>query len=299
MIDLTRAVEEASRYFDSLTDQQRVEWQEKNDAEHRAQHIFFRQGYRLGKCYLCGKDFETVSRDSPCLHWLLRRGKFKPKDIKLVAERWGYHQISAYLRWCANEEKLISNINDIKEEAPLGKFISATIRWKNIEWTFDCSANDLAGHGGVHSNFPHYHFQMRIDGRQFINFNDYHLPFSNEDLFFFKLDGSAGIKMDFGVHGAGMQDAVSFDPEDIVNFTSVTSSEEDSAFHMSTSMISLGEPMRGEDIYELIQESRKSGRSFAALAREKYQGGDVAINTVISPSDGVPVITPRTERERR
>jgi len=40
-----------------------------------------------------------------------------------------------------------------------------------------CAKSDYDGHGNTEeSQRPHYHFQMRIDGKRFIDYNDYHLP---------------------------------------------------------------------------------------------------------------------------
>lgn len=299
-IDLDGAVEKAKKHFASMSEEDRQNWQQRDDEEHRVQHVCFKQGYRLSKCYLCGKDFKTVSKDAPCVHWLLRLGKFKPKDIKLIAEKFGYHQFASYLRWCANEERLLANINDLADEAPEGKVLSSTIRWKNIEWTFDCSANDLAGHGGSHSNFPHYHFQMRIDGRQFINFNDYHLPFNGQDLFAFRLRDEEGFNFGFGTHGAGIADAMQVDPELILEHAIVSDNEEQAGFGFSTMITSNQGSISGDDIYNMIQESKRTGKSIASLSREFYKNDErVQIGTMISPSDSVPEITPRTEMKRR
>lgn len=298
-IDFKAAAARASAHFERFTDAEREKWQAKDDRAHHEQHERFKAAYALDQCYLCQKDFKTLSRDEPCLHWLLRRGKFKNKDIVLIASKYGYRQISAYLRWCANSERVLANINDLVEEAPEGKVLSSTIRWKNIEWSFDCSTNDFAGHNGAHTNFPHYHFQMRIDGRQFINFNDYHLPFSDSDLFFFELERQQGINMDYGTHGAGMQAAMQFDPNDLVDSLSPTDNVEDAAFGLSTMVMAHDKPMKGEDIYDAIQESKATGRSIASILHEKYAGTDVAVQTIISPSDTVPPITPRTEHTRR
>jgi hypothetical protein len=299
-VDFERAVERAKRHFDSLTDDDIHRWQAKNDQEHRQQHARFRQGYAIEECYLCGKSFKTLSKGQPCLHWLLRQGKFKPKDIDLIARKFGYVQIAAYLRWCANEERPLANINDLADEAPKGKFLSSTIRWKAIEWTFDCSANDFAGHGGAHSNFPHYHFQMRIDGRQFINFNDYHLPFSDMDLFTFKLRDQSGFNFDFGAHGAGMSDAMQIDPELIIENTTVSDSEEESGFGFSTMIVSKDGTISGEDIYKMIEESKRTGKSVASISRKFYASDEgVNIETIISPPDNLPKITARTEMKRR
>jgi hypothetical protein len=299
-VDFDRAVARASEHLGSMSDEDIQRWQEEDDQEHREQHSRFHISYEIGECYLCGKSFKTISKDDPCLHWLLRQGKFKPKDISLLGEKFGYIQIAAYLRWCANEEKPLANINDLPDEAPKGKFLSSTIRWKAIEWTFDCSENDLAGHGGSHSNFPHYHFQMRIEGRQFINFNDYHLPFSDMDLFTFKLRDQSGFNFDFGVHGAGMSDAMNIDPELIIENTVVSESEEAAGFGFSTMIMSKNGTINGEDLYQMIQESKRTGKSITSISRKFYKDdADINIGTIISPSDSVPEIAARTEMKRR
>lgn len=194
---------------------------------------------------------------------------------------------------------MAANINDLKDEAPEGKILSSTIKWKNIEWSFDCSPNDFAGHGGSHSNFPHYHFQMRIDGKQFINFNDYHLPFSNHDLFVFRLSKEPGVHFDFGDHGIGMQDAMDIDPKDIVNYTSSTEKEEEAAFNIQTLIIAPNNPIRGEDVAAALEESKRTGRTMASVFREMFEGSDVEVKSIVSPSETVPKITPRTEHKPR
>lgn len=298
-LDFDKAAGRAKADFDALSPEEVEEWNRLNEEQHQSQHRTFMEGYRKEFCYLCQKDFKTVSKEDPCLHWLLRRGKFKNNHIKLVAARFGYINISAYLRWCANAERFAGNINDLVDEAPAGKVLSSTIRWKNIEWSFDCSANDFSGHGGAHSNFPHYHFQMRIDGRQFINFNDYHLPFSDIDLFLMRLAKEPGMHFDFGVHGLGMQDAMSVSPDDVVNHTTPAMVEDDSVFSIQTMVIAPDKPMKGEDIMAAFEESKKSGRTMAAILKERFQDTDVQVQSIVSPSHSVPQITPRTEHKPR
>lgn len=298
-IDFERAVDRATADFAMMTAEELVAWNDMNDAEHRSQYLKFIDGYRRGSCYLCNKDFKTVSKESPCVHWLLRRGKFKNKDINLIARKFGYINICAYLRWCANAETLVSNINDLKAEAPKGKILSSTIKWKNIEWSFDCSPNDLAGHAGAHTDFPHYHFQMRIDGRQFINFNDYHLPFSSHDLFMLRLSKEPGILFDFGLYGMGMQEAMDIDPEDIVNHTSPTENEAEAMFNIHTVITSSNQPLRGEDIAEALEESKRTGRTMASIFKERFEGSGINVKSIISPSEAIPKITPRTEHKPR
>lgn len=122
---------------------------------------------------------------------------------------------------------MFSNINDLAEEKSDRKIISYTVKWKNIEWTFDCSKNDFSGHQGTSVDFPHYHFQMRIDGKQFINFNDFHVPFTNDDVFLIKTSLEQGdwFKNDFGAIGSGMQEAISIGVDDILEHTSRSENE--------------------------------------------------------------------------
>ena len=167
----------------SLTPEQIADGNRREHEEYERQIATFRSAYAVGRCYLCGEPFDQMRTAHPCTHWLLRRCNFKKKDFLKIAERYDYHNIAAFLRWCANEERLLRNINDLEAERSDRKVLSYTIQWKNIDWTFDCTANDMEGHGTGASSHPHYHFQMRIDGRQFINFNEFHVPLSDRDLF--------------------------------------------------------------------------------------------------------------------
>lgn len=66
--------------------------------------------------------------------------------------------------------------------------LETTIKYKNIEWTLTYGQSDLDGHkDSQNANFPHFHLQMLVDELPFIRFNDFHIPFSKEDLFNIKL----------------------------------------------------------------------------------------------------------------
>ena len=99
------------------------------------EHNRFKEHYQRDECYLCGKHFKTISKKNPCLHWLLRRCKFKSKDFSKIYQKFDYFQISSFLRWVANAERFQGNINDLLEEKDERKLFQATIKWKNIEWT--------------------------------------------------------------------------------------------------------------------------------------------------------------------
>lgn len=285
--------------FESMSPYEIEEMNRLNDEEHQRQAQAFVEGYEKGVCYLCNKPFKTISNNDPCLHWLLRQCKFKKKDFPQIYKRYGYGSIAAFIRWCANQERLLSNINDLEDEKDERKVISYTVKWKNIDWTFDCSKNDFEGHRGTAADYPHYHFQMRIDGRPFINFKDFHVPFTDEDVFAIKASQEEGgwFKHGFGAIGSGMQDAISIDPELALQHME-NADEADATYHLSTVIEAIDKPIPGELIYEIRQESLRTGKSMTLIAREKLK--DIAVvKTVITPADSIPDIASRTEHKSR
>ncbi len=291
--------EKYRRIFESMSPKEIEEMNRKNDEEHQRQAAAFNAGYEQGICYLCGKPFKTISKDNPCLHWLLRQCKFKKKDFPKVYSKYGYVNIAAFIRWCANQERLLSSINDLEEEKSDRKILSYTVKWNKIEWTFDCSKNDFSGHTGTSIDYPHYHFQMRIDGKQFINFNDFHVPFTDQDIFMLKnsLEQGDWFKQDFGAIGSGMQEAISIDPQLALEHMS-NAEEDDATYHLSTMIEAIDKPIPEELIDEIRQESINTGKSMTLIAKEKLK--DIAVvKTVISPADSIPDIASRTEHKRR
>lgn len=292
-------VEAFTEHIESLTDEQRNRQAEEDAARAEAEHSDFVSHYKNGICYLCGKPFRTLSKSTPCVHWLLRLCKFKKKDFPLIYEKFGYFQIAAFARWCANQEHFMRNINDLAQEKSERKVFEYTVKWKNIEWTFDCSKNDYQGHPGKFSDHPHYHFQMRIDKRPFIDFGDFHIPFSEEDLF--QLDLSL-VAPDhfyhwFGEGGVGMQMAAESPPEYILENSIVSDDEQNAVFRMQTTIYGNGEPIDMEALIAAFNESKATGETVASLARKHLKGANVT--TIISPAETIPDIAKRTERERR
>ncbi|MGP9672248.1 hypothetical protein ACT3S9_13740 [Pseudoalteromonas sp. AOP31-A2-14] len=292
--------EKYRRIFEGMSPEEIEEMNRLNDEEHQRQAEAFRTGYEKDICYLCNKPFKTISKSNPCLHWLLRQCKFKKKDFPKVYEKYGYGNIAAYIRWCANQDRFLSNINDLEGEKSDRKVLSYTVKWKNVEWTFDCSKNDFQGHQGTSIDYPHYHFQMRIDGRQFINFNDFHVPFTDHDLFILKNSMEQGdwFKQNFGAIGSGMQDAVSVELEDILEHTIRSDNEDEATYHFSTMIDASENPISGEEIYEIQKEAERTGKSFAFVAQKRLKER-AKVQTVISPADSIPDIASRTEHKRR
>lgn len=292
--------EKYRRIFEGMSPEKIEEINRLNDVEHKRQVEAFKEAYEKDVCYLCNKPFKTISKDNPCLHWLLRLCKFKKKDFPKIYKKYGYGNIAAFIRWCANQERFQSSINDLEDEKSERKILSYTVKWKNIEWTFDCSTNDFTGHKKTSIDYPHYHFQMRIDGRQFINFNDFHIPFTEHDLFILKTSMEQGdwFKQDFGSIGSGMQDAVSGELEDILEYSSRSDKEDEATYHFSTMIDATNNPISGEEIYEIEQEAKRTGRSFAYVAQKRLKAR-ANVQTVISPADSIPDIASRTEHKRR
>lgn len=289
---------EPSSFFDSLTNKQRNLLNELDRANHDAQVNKFEEAYEKGCCYLCGEQFDQMRAAAPCSHWLLRRTKFKKKDFHKIFARYDYHAIAAFLRWCANKEQPLRNINDLENEKSDRKILSYSIRWKNIEWSFDCSKNDFMGHGGHHSAFPHYHFQMRIDNRPFIDFNEFHVPFSKRDIFMLKARELPNVHYGFGAAGAGMQEAVEVDADWVIEETSRTDQEDEEVYNLSTIIMADESPISGEDLLEIFNEVKRTGKTFASVARKCLEGR-ASVQTTVSPADSIPDIAGRTEHKPR
>jgi hypothetical protein len=286
--------------FEGMPPEEIEEMNRLADEEHQREAKAFKEGYKKGTCYLCNKPFKTISKDNSCLHWLLRQCKFKKKDFPKIYEKYGYGNIAAFIRWCANQEQFQSNINDLEDEKSDRKVLSYTVKWKNIEWTFDCSKNDFEGHQGTSIDYPHYHFQMRIGGRQFINFNDFHIPFTDQDIFELNNSMEQGdwFKQNFGTIGSGMQEAMSVELDDILEHTNRSENEEKATYHFSTMIDATDNPISGEEIYQIHQEAESTGKTFAYVAKNRLKER-AKVETVISPADSIPDIAFRTEHKRR
>lgn len=61
-IDFEKAVVRATADFSKMTAQELDSWNDLNDAQHHSQFLRFIDGYQREHCYLCDKDFKTVSK---------------------------------------------------------------------------------------------------------------------------------------------------------------------------------------------------------------------------------------------
>jgi ribosomal protein L12E/L44/L45/RPP1/RPP2 len=239
----------------------------------------------------------------PCRHWLLKPDGFGKEHFELLAQKYSLGILEGYLRWVGNEEAFAKNINDLADEGS-GKLVELTIKHKTLQWSFSCGASDLSGHdgGGDHSKRPHWHFQMYVDGKPFIRYNDFHLPLSDEDVGFleFMRNNPGKVKKRLA-GGTGMSELLDESTlEHIVTMgRSGTSDDDLAAAPIELNTLVFAEPgktIKGEDIYNLIQAAKAENVTVTSKLRDLK---DVSIQTMVSPGPGVVAQAVRSSRKRK
>ena len=266
--------------------------------EASAEHQRFLDHAGRGECYVCEKSLKTFSSHAPCPHWLLRPKGVKKQHIFEILKRDGYHRSAAYLRWFANFQALSRNINDLKEEGDSDAFFRWSCCFEHRKWTFKCTNGDKGGHGGTKHDYPHYHFEMRLAGQIFVKFNDFHLPFTSEDLFWHKAnaDDEFPVKQSFGPHGSGMEDAMNADPESLIDHLQRgDENEEEEAVFQIDSFIFSEEGISGDMVADAIEASKASGKTIA------YHLGELGLdpNIIVSPARTVPEKSDRNNPRKK
>jgi len=290
--EMERSIEQWLRSLPEVEIQQVNELERKKAEDDYRQ---FKEAFSRGMCSLCGSPLKTINREKPCLHWLLRLCKFKKKDFRILYPTIEYFQLSAYLRWVANQDVFMKNINDLVEEKHSSKIIETTIKYKQIEWSISCSKGDFEGHEGSQVNFPHYHFQMIINGQSFINYSDFHIPLLESDIFGLLMINKYDAVESYGSGGIGMQSGMNINPEDIIKYSRVCNDDEEKAgYHIST-MAKFENRISGEEIRKMFEISKQTEKTVASLLAER-EGVDMT--SIISPHESVPYIARRTKRKR-
>lgn len=290
---------EFAKFLESLPEAERVRGNEVDRRAAEAEYQDFLAHFTKGSCYLCEKPMASFSKESPCPHWLLRPKGFKKKAFPEIAKRYGYFQIQAFLRWVANRDGFARNINDLPEEGTDGKLFEVTIKYKNLEWAFSCTESDYEGHAtSRQARHQHYHFQMRIDQRPFIDYNDFHVPFTEMDVINIEamrtLLGKVQPRYSFG---EGMRDILNDDTvEHIVNAPIPENDSDEAHFKLVTiAMAEEGKTISGEDLYQIIQEAKAKGVKVASLI---HKLPNARTQVVITPGPGVIEQAPRSGRKK-
>jgi hypothetical protein len=268
---------------------------EEADAEYRR----FKEDFDRDICYLCGRPLASFSEKNVCLHWLLKPKGFKKKHFPSLGPIYGFFRMQSYLRWLANQEGFAMNINDMKDENAEHKISEVTICYRHLEWSFSCNESDYLGHSSTHhGRAPHFHFQMRVGGKQFINYSDFHVPFVRDDII--KIESIRAFPEVFAHEfpfGWGMQDSLREEmlPE-IINCASIRTEDDDpSVFSISTvAQAEEGHLISGDDIADLIEEAK---REKVALASLVHKLPHAMSQIIVSPGSDVVDKAPRCRRK--
>jgi hypothetical protein len=288
-----------ANFLETLSPEEVAHGNEINYRNAQAEFKRFVDHFDAGNCYLCEKPLSSFSKKLPCPHWLLKPKGFKKNDLPALTVHYGFYQIQAFLRWIANHEAFARNINDFAEEGTGNKLFEVTIKYKNLEWAFSCAESDYQGHASSqHAKHPHYHFQMRIDRKPFINYNDFHVPFSNRDVINIEAMRAqpCKVKQRFSF-GEGINDLLS--DKTVEHFADLTAPTDDDATALfKIDMIVMaeeGKTISGDDLNEIIQEAKAKGVTVASLMH-KLQNARTQV--IVSPGPGIVEQAPRTGRKK-
>lgn len=181
----------------SIPDDVKELLQADEDKQNAADFEALKKGLLKGECYLCGQKLENCDPANPCFHFLLNPRLKKVAREALFSKPVSFINLYTYLAWVANTEIPFVNINDILNDIVNNRVFEGTIRYKNIEWSFSYKQTDFEGHQGAKcGNLPHYHFQMKVDGKVIINFNNTHIQFDAYDFFYMEMLRQDAVTID-------------------------------------------------------------------------------------------------------
>jgi len=286
--------------YESLTPEQIEDGNRRQLEENKQVYEEFTSAYKQGNCSLCGHSLTEFISSKPCFHWFLRPHGIKKKHFqKYLSTPIGFFRLDSYLRWIANLESPFKNINDLKSEMNTAKVIEYTIRYKKIDWSVSIGKTDRQGHPDTkNAKFPHFHIQMKFDNNVFIKFNDFHIPFSDEDIFTLRTMEEAPDKVVWSnTYGEGM--SILEDHENLNKLDEImlrTDDTENATFNAGTLIkMPKGETMNGETITKALKESKETGIPVRHILKKYFP--QASFMTEISPGDGVPGISKRKARK--
>lgn len=294
-MDKFKAIE---NFIKSLTFEQIEERNRIQEAENEEIYLEFSDAYHKGCCSLCGMKLDYFSPSETCFHWFLRPSGIRKNNFKnYLSEDIGFFKLESYFRWLAHIEKPFKNINDLKCETTESKLLETTIKCKNIEWTLTYGQSDLDGHkDSKNASFPHFHLQMLVDEQPFIKFNDFHIPFSKEDLLYIELLKQKNV-VSCNLQAPGMSDILE-DPEMlsmIDEHCTVPEIKEDAILNFRTVIqMPEGKTMSGEEIAEILEESKRTKRLVRHIMEEHFP--DANIISEVTTAEGVPEKKKRKKR---
>lgn len=287
-------------FFERLSPEQIEEGNRRQLERNKQVFEEFRSAYQIGKCSLCGLDLLEFSSSRPCFHWFLRPHGIKKKHFnRYLTTPIGFFRFDSYIRWVANLENPLRNINDLRSEMNPEKVVEYTVKYKNIEWSVSLGKTDRQGHvDSKNASFPHFHIQMKVDGKVFLKFNDFHVPLSKEDLFMLEALEVAperiAWKNSFGMGMSAIEDEDTL--REIDSIMRRTDNLEEATFDTTTMFeFPEGKDISGEKLAEIFEESSNTGIPVRHLLQKYFPDGKSL--TEIRPSENVPIISKRTPRK--
>jgi hypothetical protein len=170
-----------------------------------------------------------------------------------------------------------------------GKCVELTMKYKNFEWAIACGHGDYEGH---HSNSeasrrPHYHFQMRIDQKRYIDYADFHIPLHHSDILKIEAERAVpGFVTSRFAGGIGMAEVLNEETvERLATMGRATANEQDGLMAL-THIVEAGDgqPMRVEDVLAAARRAAQEGRPATSFLREIPSA---RVSTIATPGAGV------------
>ncbi len=284
-------IKDMENFIKGLPQEKINEINKKEIENSKQQYKEFKENFSKGVCYICKLKIDLFDENNSCVHWLLKPKGFKKQHFNLVLQKANYSNIDSYLRWVANQEKVLQNINDLSEEKKESMMFEYIIKYKNFEWSFSCSKNDFGGHKNRRQGQnSHYHFQMRVNNQPFINFGDFHITLSRYDKYIIRVKRNEIQNITYyDGFGAGMEAFFqNVKPDEILKHAKTTDDFGNATIH--TSYIIQAEPgktISGDDLQDLWDESRRTGKPLWNLLPKL---NNTKATAIVSPGDGVPEI---------
>lgn len=291
-------------FIDSIPKEKVEEAQREQIETSERLHKEFLDALAKGECSLCGDQLSSFNTREPCMHWFTYPPGIKKKHFyQLLSKPLTYYGLDAYFRWLANSEVLFGNINDLREEVSETSYAETTIRYKSIEWSFSLGKTDIEGHKGARvGGEPHYHVQMLVNGRPFIRFNDFHVRFTESDLFTMEMlrQGEGRFRHEaYKGHGIGVLESdVS---AQVLDENMVLADDVDSApFHRQTIIQAPeGELISGDLVRQSVLESKSTKEPIGRILQRLLatSNSKASVQTIISPGPGVPKMSKRSGKK--
>jgi hypothetical protein len=130
---------------------------------------------------------------------------------------------------------------------------------------------------------------MIVDGRIFLKFNDFHIQFTDEDLFTLELLEQAGDKVQMR-HSFGYGIGILENEENLKIIDDLLSASDDcenAPFNRQT--------MSGEQIQKAIEESKRTKRPIGKILQDYFKNAKAI--TILGPGDGVPKMKKRSGKK--